>query len=199
MAATPERRPRLDQERVLATAESLLDEHGLDALTMTMLAGALDTKVSSLYNHVASLDELRAQIQIRAMRLLASRARTTAMGKSGEDGLRALATTFLTFAREFPHRYDAMTRIPLDRAGFFAAAAEAIEAVAVMIGTTGVAPEQKLVSQIAMFASLHGYASLEAIGFLEPVAGLGELDMNAVYEQVVNGAISAVFAAQARH
>ena len=46
------RRPRLGHEAVVAAAEALVDEHGYDELTMTSLAAALDTRVSTLYNHV---------------------------------------------------------------------------------------------------------------------------------------------------
>lgn len=191
MASTPERRRRLDRETVLGTAEELLDRHGLEALTMTSLAAELGTKVSSLYNHVANLEVLRSELQIRAMNSLTDSVRSAAMGRSGREGLSALADAFLGFAREYPHRYDAMTRAPLDRERYFAAAAGAIEAVAVMVGTTGVAEEDSLVAQMALFAALHGYASLETGGFLGPLDGM-ELDTDRVFAQVVHGAITGV-------
>lgn len=191
MSATPERRRRLDHETVLATAEVLIDQHGLDALTMTMLAGELGTKVSSLYNHVANLEDLRGEIQVRAMEQLAVVVRSSAMGRSGKDGLRAIAEAFLAFARERPHRYDAMTRAPLDRDRYFAAAAGAIEAVAVMVGTTGVDQRDNLAFEMALFAALHGYASLETGGFLGPIDG-DLIDPGLVFDLVVEGAIGAV-------
>lgn len=50
---TGERRPRLTSERVLAAALTLVDESGLDALTMRRLGEVLGVEAMSLYNHVA--------------------------------------------------------------------------------------------------------------------------------------------------
>lgn len=190
MATNPERRRRLDAAAVLAAAEQLLDEQGLDDLTMTLLAARLGTKVSSLYNHVANLEDLRSELQLRAISGLADTVRSAAMGRSGDDGLRAIAEAFLGYARRHPHRYDLMTRPPLDRDRYFAAAAGAIEAVGTMLHGPGQATDD-LASEMAMFSALHGYAALEVGGFLGPVPGL-VISTEDVYRLVVDGAIAAV-------
>lgn len=89
--STRGRRGRLDQEAVLQAAEALVDRDGYDALTMTSLAAELEARVSSLYNHVANLEDLRALVQVRAMRMLGEHVRAAAMGHAGLDGLRALS------------------------------------------------------------------------------------------------------------
>lgn len=56
-----ERRPRrkpLDQAQVVRAALALLDEVGLDELTMRRLAERLGVKAASLYRHVRNKDEL---------------------------------------------------------------------------------------------------------------------------------------------
>src|SRR5579864_3975430 len=60
---TVERRKKrraLDQQQVVRAALALLDEVGLDALTMRRLAGTLGVKAASLYRHVRNKDELLA-------------------------------------------------------------------------------------------------------------------------------------------
>jgi AcrR family transcriptional regulator len=54
------RRPRrqLDRPRVVAAAVRLMDEVGLDGLTMRRLAGELGVTAASLYRHVRDKDEL---------------------------------------------------------------------------------------------------------------------------------------------
>lgn len=55
------RRPRADglsTERIVHAALALVDDEGLDALTVRRLAEVLDTGSASLYRHVASRDEL---------------------------------------------------------------------------------------------------------------------------------------------
>ena len=59
MAETkPDTRARLSRDRVLAGAVAFADEHGIEALTMRKLGQALGVEAMSLYNHVATKDEL---------------------------------------------------------------------------------------------------------------------------------------------
>ncbi len=58
---TTRRKPRtLDQQQVVRAAVGLLDEIGLDELTMRRLAERLGVKAASLYRHVRSKEELLA-------------------------------------------------------------------------------------------------------------------------------------------
>jgi len=54
----PVARDPLTRERVLRAAVAFADEHGIEALSMRELARELGSGVMSLYNHVASKDEL---------------------------------------------------------------------------------------------------------------------------------------------
>jgi len=51
-------RVRLSRELICETALEAIDEVGLEAVSMRMLAGALGVKASSLYHHFTSKDEL---------------------------------------------------------------------------------------------------------------------------------------------
>ncbi|WP_435769200.1 TetR/AcrR family transcriptional regulator [Nocardioides sp. SYSU DS0651] len=187
------RRARLDQEAVLQAAEALVDRDGYDALTMTSLAAELDARVSSLYNHVANLEDLRALIQVRAMRMLGDHVRSAAMGHAGADGLRALSHELRLFARAHPQRYAALTRPPIDREGFYAAALDAIEALAVMVRSAGLPEERLLPTGTAVFAALHGFVSLEVAGYFGDLSGTDAevFDLDEVYELVIRGAVTA--------
>ena len=55
---TPARRTPLSRERVLRAAIALADERGAQELTMRKLAQDLGVEAMSLYNHVASKDDL---------------------------------------------------------------------------------------------------------------------------------------------
>jgi TetR/AcrR family tetracycline transcriptional repressor len=54
------KRRALDQAQVVRAALTLLDEVGLDELTMRRLAGQLGVKAASLYRHVHNKNELLA-------------------------------------------------------------------------------------------------------------------------------------------
>lgn len=181
------RRARLDQEAVVSAAEEIVDRDGYDALTMTLLAAELDARVSSLYNHVANLEDLRALVQVRAMRLLGVEVRRAAMGHAGADGLRVLSHALRTFARTHPQRYAAITRPAIDPEAFFAAAADTIEALAVMVRSAGLPEERIIPTGMAVFAALHGFVSLEVAGYFATV----DDRLDEVYELVVRGAVTA--------
>ncbi len=55
--ATTKRRP-LSRERILAAALELVDERGIEALSMRKLGQSLGYEAMSLYNHVANKDDL---------------------------------------------------------------------------------------------------------------------------------------------
>lgn len=186
-AAAPERRARLDHETVVIAAEALVDRDGFDALSMTALAAELETRVSSLYNHVTSLEDLRAEVQVRAMALMGRHVQRAAMGRAGTDGIEALCHRLRDFARTHPHRYAAITRAPIDRDGFFEAAGEVIEALGVMVRSTGLPEDDILPTGMAVFSALHGFVSLEVSGYF---GGIDDLDR--VFERVVRGAVAAV-------
>jgi AcrR family transcriptional regulator len=54
----PRRPAPLTRERIVAAAVSLLDEHGVDGLTMRRLAQALDVTATALYWHVRTRDDV---------------------------------------------------------------------------------------------------------------------------------------------
>ncbi|WP_232680164.1 TetR/AcrR family transcriptional regulator [Nocardioides sp. R-C-SC26] len=180
-----ERRGRLDRETVVLAAEALVDRDGYDALSMTSLAAELDSRVSSLYNHVGGLDDVRAEIQTRAMHLMGRQVQRAAMGRTGADGLAALCHELRRFALDYPRRYAAMTHRAIEPDSLLEAAGEVIEAVGVMVRSTGLGGDRVIPTGMAIFSAIHGFVSLEAIGYFDGIDGL-----EAVYEQVVRGAVT---------
>ena len=174
---TPRR--RLDRATVLSAAETLVDRNGSEALTMTALAKAVGVKVSSLYNHVTSLDALRGELQNRTMRELGTLLRNEAMGKTDERGLRALAQTLRDYARSHPGRYGLAMSQPHDPEGFTEASADAMAAFAAIIQSYGI-DDVSLDFQVSAFAALHGVIVLDNAGFLT-----GSLDGDRTFDLVL--------------
>jgi AcrR family transcriptional regulator len=58
MAAQPEPRLPLSRDRILRAALELVDESGIDALTMRRLGQELGFEAMSLYNHVSNKDDV---------------------------------------------------------------------------------------------------------------------------------------------
>ena len=62
MAKKSARTEPLSRERILETALAMVDERGIEALSMRKLAQALGVEAMSLYNHVESKDDIVAGI-----------------------------------------------------------------------------------------------------------------------------------------
>lgn len=60
------RPPRLSVDAIATAAEAILEEHGIEALTMRRLAKELDSSPTALYRHVRDKDELLLLLLDRA-------------------------------------------------------------------------------------------------------------------------------------
>ena len=62
---------RLNRELVVTAAARLTNEAGsFSSLTLAGLAAALDVRTPSLYNHIASLEDLQAALALHGLRQL---------------------------------------------------------------------------------------------------------------------------------
>jgi len=188
-----EARRRLNRADVIVAAEALVDELGWDRLSMTDLAARLGVKAPSLYTHVRGLDDLRAAIQVRMMEVLSRELRSSATGRSGDEAFRALTVALRAVAARWPHRYDGMTRAPVDRNALFEAALDAANVLGALYRSYGI-DDATVEMQLAAFAALHGVVSLEFSGFFG-----NDLDADRVYELVVDASMRALASAGRAH
>lgn len=94
-------RPTLSRPRIVAAALELVEDRGLDALTMRAVASALGVTPMSLYNHVAHKAEL---IDLMADDIIGGIVRDAAQDTGDwESRLRALAHRHFAAWRERPN------------------------------------------------------------------------------------------------
>src|SRR5712692_7369716 len=72
----------LDQASVVEAAVKLIDEEGIEQLSLGRLAERLGVRTPSLYNHVAGLSGLKHELAISCARELLDRLRNATIGKS---------------------------------------------------------------------------------------------------------------------
>lgn len=106
----------------MAAGRQLLEEEGLEALTMRRLAERVGIRAPSLYKHLPDKAALEAAIIATGFEEAAA-AFEQAVDRAGEgsvegagDALVALAAAYRRFALEHPHLYRLMTNGPLPRA-----------------------------------------------------------------------------------
>ena len=94
MTASLNRIPRLDRDQAVRAALRLLDEAGLDGLTLRRLAAELDVQAPALYWHFANKQDLldhMAHVMTQPWMLTVS---TTAAGRRWEDWLTEVGRTY---------------------------------------------------------------------------------------------------------
>lgn len=142
--------PRVEQIR--QSAYELLNEKGLQGLSMRALADRLHIKAPSLYKHVKDRDEIIADLQERGLIEFATALSSAPPNKRGQ------VMAFRTWALANPHLYEVTLRIPLMRDRL----PEGLEGgiTAMVIAMTGKSHEHAR----AVWALVHGLIDLELMG-----------------------------------
>jgi AcrR family transcriptional regulator len=178
-------RQGLDRARVVEAAARLADAEGLAALTLARVAADLGVRTPSLYNHVGGLEDLRGGVAVLGLRELTDTLRRAAVGRSGADGLHALAAAYRAYAGDHPGRYAAGA-VAAPAAGdddeHAAEAAEAVAVISAVLSAWDQGAEDAVHAERAVRSALHGFVALEAGG------GFGlDVDVDESYRRLVAG------------
>lgn len=157
----------LTREIVVETAARLADAHGLDALTLALLAQELGVRSPSLYKHVEGLDALRQHLAQEAYRGLVREVGRAVMGRAGADAVLALAHAYRGYLHRHPGLSQVLERAPREHeAALQEQAGELLEIC--LAALQGLTPERTdaLHAVRALRAMVHGFCALErAAGF----------------------------------
>ncbi|MBN2980330.1 TetR-like C-terminal domain-containing protein [Cohnella algarum] len=102
----------LDLPTLVRAAAELADAQGLEAVTLASVAQKLQIRSPSLYNHVNGLADLRRQLALKGIELLTGEIDASASGTAGDERIRAIAESYVSFARLHPGLYEALQRAP---------------------------------------------------------------------------------------
>ena len=157
--------PGLDTEQVLDAAGALVDEEGWAQLSLTRLAERLNIRTPSLYNHVASLEQLRRDLGLMAAREMLARMAKATQGKSRTDAIYSIAEAYRAYAQEHPGQYAATLRAPdPEDAEFQAVARETIDLMVDVLKPFSIVGDMALHVVRALRSLAHGFVSLELLG-----------------------------------
>ncbi|MCB0130801.1 MAG: WHG domain-containing protein [Caldilineaceae bacterium] len=159
------KRRRLTKAIVVDTAAQMADAAGrVDAVTLTALAAALGVRVPSLYNHVASLDDLHHALTVESVRRLNGVFRDASMGKTGVDALLAMAHAYRRFAHAHPGIYALTVRGPEpDDEELGALVRDLLQTVLLVMASVGLHGDDALHAMRGFRSILHGFCSLETV------------------------------------
>ncbi|MGH3645691.1 MAG: TetR/AcrR family transcriptional regulator [Micromonosporaceae bacterium] len=173
-------RAGLSTAAVVDSALELIDEQGLDALTLTAVAGRTGVATPSLYKHVGGFAELRTLIGVRVLEELAERFATAVIGYAGDEAVVILMRTYRDYVLEHPARYAAMPPDPLHHPELATAGNRLLGIVLAVLRGYHLADSELVHATRSLRAVAHGFASLEASGGF----GLPE-DVEQSYEHLI--------------
>lgn len=158
----------LDRALVVQAAVALVDEMGLEGVTMADLATHLSVRTPSLYNHIAGMSGLQRDLALFGMREMATRMGQAVMGKAGDDAIVALAHAYRAFVKEHPGLYTATLRAPaIDDIELQKAAQEVIDIMLKVLAAYGQQDENALHAIRLLRSTIHGFTTLEIAGGFE--------------------------------
>lgn len=172
----------LDTQQVVDEAARIADAEGLEAVTLARVAEALGVRAPSLYNHVDGRAGLIRLLSLRGLAELADAIRDAAVGRAGEDALRAIAHAYRLYVVEHPGLYATTVRAPdPDDAERVAAAARSVGVVLAVLGAWGLSGDEAVHEVRLIRSALHGFATIEAGG------GFGmPLDLDESFERLIS-------------
>lgn len=175
------RTTRLSRDSIVNAALTFLDREGWDALTINALATHLGTKGPSLYNHVHSLDDLRRTVRMRVVGDIIGMLNTVGQGRTRDDAVMAMASSYRSYAHHHPGRYSAFTRMPLggDDPEFTDATRAAATPVIEVLASYGLDGDQAFYAALEFWSAMHGFVLLEMTGVMNGI------DTDAVFTDMV--------------
>lgn len=159
------RRAGLDQASVIEAAARLIDEEGLEQLSLGRLAERLGVRVPSLYNHVAGLPGLKRVLTIYCLRDLLARITQVVIGKAGSTAIIAFADAYRDYARCTPGRYALTLQAPdPDDPQAQALAKQLVDVVRAVLASYRLNEEEAIHAIRSLRSIVHGFVSLEIMG-----------------------------------
>lgn len=157
---------KTDREAILRTALEIVDTQGWPALSMRELGRRLGLRASSLYHHFPDRNSIEGALAAKASNSLFLWLKTSCANRVGKEKMEALANAYISFAAS----NQALYRL-------IAASADSTEGQALRNLFQDAISEftkdkHDSAAALALWAFLHGYASLEATTLDKARAGL---------------------------
>ena len=155
----------LTREKIVAQAAEVADEAGFGGLTLAAVAKRCGVSLPGLYKHVESLDAVRRDVAVLAVRELAAVLALATTGRSGRDALAAAAAAYRDYALSHPGRAASLSAAPAegDRE-HDAAVSQAAHVFACVMLDYRLEGDDLIDAIRLMRVAMHGFAMLEGAG-----------------------------------
>jgi AcrR family transcriptional regulator len=181
-------RAGLTQDVVLGEAARLIDQRGIDGLSLAVLAEKLGVRGPSLYKHVDGVPALRRGVMLAAKRALCDAMAQAAVGRSGDEAITAFSLAYRAWALDHPGQYPLTMQAPAhDDAEDAEVSAQLVGVVYRVLAGYGLQGDDAVDATRFLRSALHGYVSLETSGgFALPV------DLGRSFQRLIDSVVTAL-------
>jgi AcrR family transcriptional regulator len=156
------------QTRLLKGATVLVNQRGLEELSMSELAQALNVRTPTLYSHVAGLDDLKRLLALHGLAELDRTMARATIGISGPDAVRALLNAYREFVEKNPGLYAATVPTPPRSDREWSAAVDRLmDTLLACLQYYDLRGAEKVHALRGLRSLVHGFVSLESSGALK--------------------------------
>jgi AcrR family transcriptional regulator len=145
---------KTDRETILRTALEIIETHGWNALSMRALGRKLGLRASSLYHHFPDRNAIEAALASNASHSLLLALKSASAGLKGPSKIHALAAAYIDFALHNQALYNLIAVLPSSGEELWLFLLHTLKGDSAATG--------------ALWAFLHGYASLQLAQKLDP-------------------------------
>ena len=176
------RRAGLDKQTVIEAAAQLVDEEGIEQLSLGRLAERLGIRTPSLYNHIAGLTGLKHDLALYCLRDLLNYTTRATIGKSRDEAISALADAYRLYAKQTPGRYTLTQQAPdPEDLESQALAQQVVDIVRAILVPYKLSDEDAIHAIRGLRSIVQGFVSLEVTG------GFGlPVDLEASFHWLIN-------------
>jgi AcrR family transcriptional regulator len=156
------------QARLLKGATVLVNQRGLDELSMSDLAQALNVRTPTLYSHVAGIDDLKRLLALHGLAELDRAMARATIGISGPDAVRAVLNAYREFVEKNPGLYAATVPTPPRSDREWSAAVDRLmDTLLASLRYYDLRGPEKVHALRGLRSLVHGFVSLESSGALK--------------------------------
>ena len=159
-------RKGLSKDKVIEAAREFIEEKGYKDFSIRELAKRLNIKAASLYNYIASMDELNREVALQAIAELKTLQEQAAAGKSRDEALYALAVAYRDFAKKRPQLYKVIMQLPyMEAQKLLDNGADIIAPLMAVLGMYEITEAERMCYQRILRSVMHGFSELESAGY----------------------------------
>jgi AcrR family transcriptional regulator len=156
------------QARLLKRATVLVNQRGLEDLSMSELAQALNVRTPTLYSHVSGIDDLKRLLALHGLAELDRAMARATIGISGPDAVGAMLNAYREFVEKNPGLYAATVPTPPRSDREWSAAVDRLmDTLLASLRYYDLHGPEKVHALRGLRSLVHGFVSLESSGALK--------------------------------